>query len=275
VAHHANICIGIKKARTQQKKVWKFVNPIVLLLHRMNKSLEIQTSQNVHIHFELATARERVFAQLIDHLVKLIIYFIINAIILALKVYSESILMLTIAPIMAFYTLISEYLWDGQTIGKRLLAIQVIRVDGQQVTFTDYLIRWVFRIVDIYLSLGLLAIIFASSTDRNQRLGDKLAHCTVIRRHTKLPIQLKDILKIESRSTYEPMYPLITQFKEQDIFLIKNTIERYNRFKNPAHLRALKELSSFFQDRVQCSEPITNDVQFLRTLIKDYVVLTR
>jgi len=51
-------------------------------------------------------------------------------------------------PVM-FYTLVLESLLQGQTIGKRALKIRVVKIDGYQATFSDYVVRWFFRIVDV------------------------------------------------------------------------------------------------------------------------------
>jgi hypothetical protein len=184
-------------------------------------------------------------------------------------------MLLLIMPVMTFYTLVCEIWMNGRTPGKSLLGIRVIRIDGQQPSFADYLLRWSFRMIDIYLSFGLLAAIGISSNERGQRLGDTLSQCTVVRVSKKLHLSLADLMKIESRETYQPQYPQIAHFKESDIFLIKHTIERYQRYKNNAHQQALKELSRSFQDKLKCEIAPVNDIQFLRTLIKDYVVMTR
>jgi uncharacterized RDD family membrane protein YckC len=50
------------------------------------------------------------------------------------------------------YPLVLESLMEGQTPGKRTLKIRVVKIDGYQASFGDYMIRWVFRIIDVYLS---------------------------------------------------------------------------------------------------------------------------
>lgn len=241
----------------------------------MVKNIEIRTTQNVLIHYELANTKDRILAQVIDLIVKIVVvalfYFIINSI----GSYEENMWMLVVLPWVTFYSLMFETLWKGQTPGKRLIGLKVIHVEGQQMNFIDYLIRWSFRIVDLYFTAGVLAILLVSSNERNQRLGDQMAQCTVVRQQKNMEIALQDILRIDSKKTYLPQYPLIAQFHEEDIFLIKETIERFKQFQNKAHFEALKELSTIMQSRVECQDAITDHVQFLRTLIKDYVVLTR
>ena len=58
-------------------------------------------------------------------------------------------------PVM-FYSLIQESLWEGQTIGKKLMKVKVIKLDGYQAGFGDYLIRWLFRLIDISVGNGVM-----------------------------------------------------------------------------------------------------------------------
>ncbi|MEN9640449.1 MAG: hypothetical protein RLZZ262_2318 [Bacteroidota bacterium] len=241
----------------------------------MSKSIEIQTTQNVFISYELSDAKDRVLAYFIDTVIKLGIYWIGSVIMQLFDAENENIQMAIFLPILTFYTLAFESLWQGKTIGKHLVGIKVIHVDGKKMTFIDYLIRWSFRIVDIYFSVGVIAILLISSTEKNQRIGDQLAQCAVVRFKKKPEMELRAILNIDSKQTYEPKYPLIARLKDDDVFLIRETIERYKRYGNKAHLDAMIELSNLLQARVECTETITDHVQFLRTLIKDYVVLTR
>ena len=53
-----------------------------------------------------------------------------------------AILILILLPVI-IYTLIQESLWEGQTIGKKLMKMKVIKIDGYQASFGDYLIQMV------------------------------------------------------------------------------------------------------------------------------------
>jgi hypothetical protein len=88
-------------------------------------------------------------------------------------------------------------------------------------------------------------------------------------------ISLKDILNIDSRKSYEPKYPQISQFPESDILLIKQSIERYQKYKNEAHKKAILLLCQKLKDRMELSDIGPDKIGFLKTLIKDYIVLTR
>jgi uncharacterized RDD family membrane protein YckC len=48
------------------------------------------------------------------------------------------------------------------------MKIRVVKIDGYQAGFGDYMIRWVFRIIDISI-IGLISAIVSKN---NQRLGD-------------------------------------------------------------------------------------------------------
>lgn len=247
------------------------------------KSIEIKTTQNVVISYELAAARDRVLAFIIDMVIKIV------AILLLIWGYSSIVSLssggledtfeyfsyIVIAPINVFYTLVFEMWMNGQTPGKKLLRLKVITLDGKQPLFYDYLLRWSFRIVDIVMSFGVIAVILSSSSEFAQRLGDMAANCTVVKVSNRAAITLKDIMKIDTLENYTPQYPGIGNFREEDILLIKQTIERYGKFKNEAHKKALVQLSMSISQKLGLEKTEPDPVKFLKVLIKDYIVLTR
>jgi len=82
--------------------------------------------------------------------------------------------------VFAYYIVLEGYL--GQTLGKMLLGIKVIREDtGEAPGLKAATIRTVMRIVDGLLSY-LVAFIAVLASQKNQRLGDMLAHTLVVRK---------------------------------------------------------------------------------------------
>jgi uncharacterized RDD family membrane protein YckC len=73
-----------------------------------------------------------------------------------------------------------EWLWRGQTPGKRFQGIRVVRTDGQPVGLAPVLVRNLIRIVDV-IALPFLALISMVITRRSQRLGDLAAGTMVVR----------------------------------------------------------------------------------------------
>ena len=80
------------------------------------------------------------------------------------------------------YFAFCEWRW-GQTIGKNAAGIEVRSADGaERLTYGQASIRNLLRLVDFWL-IGELMIV---SSERKQRLGDKVAKTVVVRRKLKL-----------------------------------------------------------------------------------------
>lgn len=243
------------------------------------KLIDIRTTQNVTISYELAGIRDRILASLLDWLILAVGMSIISLLLtLVLSSFSavlDIVLLLVNVLIFFFYTLVMEVMNNGQSVGKLAMRIKVIKLDGQQLTFFDYLLRWAFRIVDIWFTFGTIGSILLTSTDHGQRLGGLVSNSTVVRLNPQLQVSLVDILKINTTDNYEPKYPAIRSFRESDMLLIKQTLDRYRQYKNDAHRDAVSELTTIVTAKLNIEEDIPNQVQFLKTLIKDYIVLTR
>jgi uncharacterized RDD family membrane protein YckC len=241
-------------------------------------SIDINTSQNVIISYELAKLWERGLAWIIDcflnGLIALILYFV-----LAFFFNEESMLSflpyMVALPFCACYTLIFEFLWDGATPGKYFLRIKVIRIDGRQPIFFDYLLRWVFRLSDIWFSVGSLAAILIGSSERSQRMGDLLSNTVVVRSRSTSVRSLKEILTIKTIQEYQPRYPSVKAIREEDMLLVKHLIERNSRYSNMAHKEAVAMAAERLAFLIGLSAVPGDKVEFLKDCIRDYIVLTR
>lgn len=242
------------------------------------RSIELQTTQNVTINYDLALLRDRILAFMLDTVIVVIAVLLIANVLFGLVLdlgLSAEFQYLVLAPMFTFYTLVMESLNQGQTIGKMALRIKVVRVDGEQMVFTDYLLRWAFRMIDIWLSLGAIAIVVISSSSKGQRLGDMVSNTTVVKANPSLFVSLRDIQQINTTSNYTPQYPDVRHFREQDMLTIKQTVDRYLKFRNQAHSEALSLLTESVCEKLQIAAVPDKKVEFLRGLIKDYIVLTR
>jgi uncharacterized RDD family membrane protein YckC len=81
----------------------------------------------------------------------------------------------------AYYALLEGYL--GQTVGKMLLGIKVVREDNGEVPgLGAAAIRTVLRIVDVLPFAYLVGFIAVLISSKNQRLGDMAANTLVVRK---------------------------------------------------------------------------------------------
>lgn len=243
------------------------------------QTIEIRTTQNVTIEYELASLRERFFAIFVDSLIVSVLYFILVMFVSAafgdMLYENPALTSFFLIGMFIFYHLISEILADGQSWGKKIMGIKVVRLDGKEANLSDYLLRAVFHIIDSIMSVGILASLMISSSNKNQRLGDMTANTTVIRIKFNLRFRLEDILKINTLEDYEPSYPEVRRLSEKDMLLIKTIIGRYRTFRNKAHQEVINELVGNLTRQLDIAETPRDKIAFLKTLIRDYIVLTR
>jgi len=157
--------------------------------------LVIETPERVALHFALASIGNRFLACAIDHglqvltILVLVIAFSVIADYASLgNQFSEApkwvqaFLIIVVFLIFSAYFAFFEWLWNGQTPGKRWLKLRVIREDGRPLTFWEAAVRNLLRPVDMmpapFYSLGLI-LVFISLSD--QRIGDLVAGTVVIR----------------------------------------------------------------------------------------------
>lgn len=242
------------------------------------KNIEIITTQNVVLQYELAGVKERALAFLIDSLCIIITFSMLSGIGAALVSDSETagtVIVFVLMALFMFYSLLFETLNKGQSIGKMALRIQVIKVAGGKITFSDYAARWVFRLIDIYFSFGAIASILVVSSAKGQRIGDVVANTAVVKTAPKMNLSLDDLLALHQNSTYTPKYLQARKLQEEDALLIKSTLDRYRKFDNESHQEAMDLLAKRIREVLNIEGQELDHQRFLQTVLQDYVILSR
>ena len=158
--------------------------------------LTVETPENLELRLPLAGFGPRFLALLLDMIFQGVFSVIVFVFIFALAIpasMGESqaasiillILLLALVVVITFgYGALFEWLWNGQTPGKRIVGIRVVRRGGLPLRPREVLLRTLFRIVDMAPSYGLIGLISFFSTKYQQRLGDLIADTVVIREFT-------------------------------------------------------------------------------------------
>jgi uncharacterized RDD family membrane protein YckC len=158
------------------------------------ETLIIETPERVPLHFALASIGNRFLACAFDHALQSVAVALLYIIVINIA-NSFTFSGMSSAPkwaialfiivgfiIWTSYFVVFEWLWKGQTPGKRWLKLRVIREDGRPITFWEAAVRNLLRIFDIqpfpFYSVGLICV-FVSL--RDQRVGDLVAGSVVVR----------------------------------------------------------------------------------------------
>jgi hypothetical protein len=168
-----------------------------------------------------------------------------------------------------FYSLMFEIFMNGQTPGKRVMKIQVVRLDGTPATIGDYLFRWIFAFVDFYILSGAVALVIIALGGKGQRLGDIVAGTTVVKLIEQKEITAKDVF-VTAEEAYSPTFYQVTQLTEKDIELIQRALEVNRDQGNTQPVMLITE-------KIKSTLGIQTDlppVKFLYTVIKDFNHLT-
>lgn len=152
-------------------------------------NIKITTGQHVNVEQRMASVGDRIYAQILDTIFISIYFVIITTLVgmLASAAYFAkntsflaAILFLAYLPIVIYHP-VSEFFFNGASPGKKILKLQVVKIDGSAPSLGDFLTRWAMYLIECLLvpGIALLCILFNKN---GQRLGDLMAGTVVIKR---------------------------------------------------------------------------------------------
>lgn len=238
------------------------------------KVVAFQNTQGVEVQYVCADVVERILAFVLDTALVFFVVLIIASVFDGLGSTGDNILMLFVMiPLFFFYHLISEMFNDGRSIGKMIIGLKVVRVDGMPLKTNDLLLRWLFRMIDIMVSLGAVAAVFSSVSPRSQRLGDMMADTTVIKTKQR-KTRLERVMKLGALTKHEPKFMKKVAFSEEQMLLMKEVYDRASKYPSEENKEMASDLASNVAATLEVKPP-KDPLKFLMAVVKDYVSITR
>jgi uncharacterized RDD family membrane protein YckC len=229
------------------------------------ETVRIETAQNVALQYEVATIVDRGLAVVIDWLLlagfSFGLVYVINKMDLDPPNWVDIVLF---GVPWTFYHLVCELLMDGQSVGKRVRNIKVVRLDGGQPGLGHYLLRWLLRVVDAMFMLGAVVILF---NGKGQRIGDLAAGTAVIslrRRNT-----LDDVVAQHLPEDHQVTFHDAARIPDPEAALIKEVLANNSAARSAATTKLADRYRADFHSNGELAPE-----QFLRTLLADHVFLT-
>jgi uncharacterized RDD family membrane protein YckC len=238
-------------------------------------TISITTSQNIELEYELASLGDRIVGRIIDFLI-LIAYAIILIALIGFRNFGKFMdnnswfMIIFFAFPVVFYDLLCEITLNGQSLGKRVMGVKVISLSGGQARFSQYLMRWLFRIIDFSFSASLVALITVAVSEKKQRLGDIVAGTAVVRVRSRTQIT-DTIMHGAVAEDYQVMYPEVINLRDQDVQLIKDILRSVDHSGNTAlAFQAQQKVEKVLHIRSRHYD----SKSFLNAILTDYTHVT-
>jgi len=227
-------------------------------------TLKIDSSQNIDIEQPIASIGERIAATMIDMLFVLIFMAITGFV--AGSLNKSWMLVIAYIPV-ALYSILSELFMNGQSWGKKILKIKVVKIDGTSVTFMSYFLRWIIRMIEVLFTLGSVATLTIILNQKGQRLGDIAANTAVVRVHSK---SMKETIYTEVPENYSIVYPEVSLLSTNDLYIIKEVLELLRLPERTARIFTVAKKTQDAIEKKMNTKAGQKPEIFFETILHDY-----
>lgn len=238
----------------------------------------IITPEQIELEYDLAGLGSRFVAFIIDSIVQwsIIILLFVAMIISVPNLFETGItslisnvvaaICIVLIFVMLFgYFIFFETLWTGQTPGKKAAQIQVIKDNGEPISFSDSFLRNIFRIIDFLPWYYLLGIILILVNKQNKRLGDYVAKTIVVRLKSNLaPVVLPQL------NVYSDVLMDVSQITEAEFGLVRDFLLRRDQLRPGARKILAEKISSLLMNKTQVDKNTMETEEFLEILAVRY-----
>jgi uncharacterized RDD family membrane protein YckC len=238
------------------------------------QTIEIQTAQNVKIEYPIASIGERLVGAIIDLLI-MVGYFIAILFLYiwildssegSLYYYPVAYGVIFFLPIF-FYHLLCEIFLNGQSFGKKIMKMRVVKVDGSQASIGSYFLRWILAPIDYFL-YGAVGIVTMIINGKGQRLGDMAANTTVVK--LKAEAKLDDTILMATPLNYNVSFSSVNLLNDNDIALVKEVLDlNYKKPDVELYTEILKKTKQAIENKIGVKTQL-HPITFLDSVLKDY-----
>ena len=216
----------------------------------------VVTPEAVVLELPTAGVATRSFARLCDLFLQLVVGFLLTWLVVGLYPSGGAF----VGVLMAFVVLVvlpvgTEVVWRSRSPGKALFGLRVVGSDGAPEAPRQAVVRGLVALVDLYASLGSLAIASAMVSPASQRPGDLAAGTVVIRDRSRTATQVP--IAFVPPPGYEQFVAQLDvgRLDEEDFSLVRSFLLRVRDLSPSARVRLASELAAWTKERLGVTLP--------------------
>lgn len=265
----------------------------------MVASLEFETPENIRVAYEPAGMGTRYLAWFLDNILITVMIFVMFFLSILLGVVTETVVrqaaqslqgLENVAPekqtevgqrILQYLIGLSILVWGlgsfvyytcfelwlrGQTFGKWMLGLRVVRIDGFALDPSAIFVRNIFRVIDQIPAMWVVPFM----SKRSQRFGDMVAGTTVVVDRPEKLSSVRDAIaefgSADARFTFDSLK--LKRARPQDFQAIEKILERWNKLTEAQRNALLDQIVPPLVERLQTDSPAPEErVVFLKDLL--------
>lgn len=251
----------------------------------------IDTPENIEFSYTIAGIGSRFLAAIVDTallvLLQGMVYFVMFMLLFPLlgleSDFSSAMSSIVVATslflgfiILWGYFIIFEMVWNGQSPGKRMVRLRVVREGGQPVTFAASAIRNLVRIIDFLPSFYGLGVLVMFIDQRARRLGDLTAGTLVVKDRTVVSLDSlasqadpPPISAQPGQPLTAPTLPNLHLMTRNDYDVVQQFLRRRSELGRDSRQRLGLQLAEGLRARLSISESGDHE-RFLEHLVQEY-----
>ena len=221
----------------------------------MEERFQVNTPENISFSFDVAGIGSRFMAALVDIVIYGVLSIAAGAVTLQVvnRLDDENL----ISVITAIYTgmdflmywgyyILFEIIWGGQSPGKRLLKLRVVRLDGTPAGAGQIVMRNIGRLVDIFPGFYAVGIITMFLNDQSRRLGDLAAGTLVVRESQPVTLtQLSSpayVVTLSDKARAEAATLPLNRLRREQLQVVQEFIQRRATMGEPQRTRLAMQI---------------------------------
>jgi uncharacterized RDD family membrane protein YckC len=171
------------------------------------------------------------------------------------------------------YTIMMEWFYRGQTLGKRVMKLQVIDEGGLRLHFSQIFMRNLLRFIDMMPMLYVIGGLASVINKKSQRLGDFAANTIVINlKSTSIP----DVTQLDGHkyNSFRESILLVNRIHRKvsnnEAALALRSVLRRESLDSGERLKIYKEQADYFKEKLDLPEELTqnmSDEQLIRNIV--------
>lgn len=256
----------------------------------------VPTSFNIDLEFDAPGLGRRMVSLFIDMLAQYLYIILVSYLMSKLFWLGDgwAVSLILMSPVF-LYHIIMEVTTNGQSIGKKIMKLRVVSLNGGRPSISQLLIRWLLRVSDLWIVILLFMLLYVMTggggetqamiafvfgmgfliTDvilvlnakKPQRIGDLLAQTIVIK--TSVKESLSNTIFREVEEGYVPRFPEVMRISDRDLNVIKNLLNKKGAEGQEELAIAAEKVKGYLQIKTDMYPD-----EFLEKLLTDYNYLS-